>query len=184
MTELNRQEQLTTADLAGRRGNFADTADLQTEARNAEYGEEYVAANPLRPKVVQFGTVSPDLRNDAIPERSGSRDWETSRTTVDASAINYAAPDTPATLFSDSDVGDLRSRWSNVQAGFVDEPRHSVEQADQLVATVMQRIAEGFANERASLERQWDSGDNVSTEDLRVAMQRYRAFFGRLLNAA
>jgi len=87
-------------------------------------------------------------------------------------------------LFSDTEVGDLRSRWSNVQAGFVDEPRRSVEQADELVATVMQRLTEGFANERSSLEKQWDSGDNISTEDLRVALQRYRAFFGRLLNAA
>jgi len=59
-----------------------------------------------------------------------------------------------------------------------------VEAADQLVATVMQRLAEGFANERASLEKQWDSGENASTEDLRIALQRYRAFFDRLLNAA
>ena len=189
MTELNRQEQLTTADLAGRRGNFADNPDRQAEARNAEsrnaeYGEEYVAANPARPKVVQFDTVNSDSRSDAISGPGNSRDWETPRKTTEASAVNDATPDTPATLFSDSDVGDLRSRWSDVQAGFVDEPRRSVEQADQLVATVMQRIAEGFANERASLERQWDSGDNVSTEDLRVALQRYRAFFGRLLNAA
>lgn len=99
--------------------------------------------------------------------------------------VEAARQGTTATpLFSDNEVGDLRSRWSNVQAGFVDEPRRSVEEADQLVATVMQRLAEGFANERASLEKQWDSGDNVSTEDLRVALQRYRAFFGRLLSAA
>ena len=70
------------------------------------------------------------------------------------------------------------------QAGFVDSPRHSVQQADELVAAVMQRLADGFAEERSLLERQWDRGDNVSTEDLRVALQRYRAFFGRLLNAA
>ncbi len=187
MTDLNRQEQLTTADLAGRRGTFADNPDLQAETRNTEYNEEYVAANPLRSPAVQLETANADLRND-VPARSGtgsSRDWETPRTAADASAANYSTPDTTsATLFSESDVGDLRSRWSDVQAGFVDEPRRSVEQADQLVATVMQRIAEGFANERASLERQWDSGDNVSTEDLRVALQRYRAFFGRLLNAA
>ena len=104
---------------------------------------------------------------------------------VDQPSVQAVKSVTPATtLFSDNEVGDLRSRWSNVQAGFVDEPRRSVEEADQLVATVMQRLAEGFANERASLEKQWDSGDNVSTEDLRVALQRYRAFFGRLLNAA
>ena len=68
-------------------------------------------------------------------------------------------------LFSNTDIGDLRTRWGNVQAEFVDEPRRSVEAADQLVATVMQRLAEGFANERASLEKQWDSGENASTED-------------------
>jgi hypothetical protein len=87
-------------------------------------------------------------------------------------------------LLSDSDIGELRSRWSDIQAEFVDEPRRSVEKADELVASAMQRLAEGFANERASLEKQWDSGSNVSTEDLRIALQRYRAFFGRLINAA
>ena len=87
-------------------------------------------------------------------------------------------------LFSDAEIGDLRSRWGNIQAEFVDEPRRSVREADELVASAMQRLAEGFANERASLEKQWGTGDNVSTEDLRLALQRYRAFFGRLLNAA
>ena len=84
-------------------------------------------------------------------------------------------------LFSESEMGEFRSRWSNVQTGFVDEPRRTVEDADKLVASVMQRLAEGFANERSGLEKQWDEGDHVSTEDLRVALQRYRAFFDRLL---
>jgi len=57
-----------------------------------------------------------------------------------------------------------------------------VEDADKLVATVMQRLAEGFANERSNLEKAWDRGDNVSTEDLRIALQRYRTFFHRLLS--
>jgi hypothetical protein len=85
-------------------------------------------------------------------------------------------------LFSESEMGEFRSRWSNVQTGFVDEPRRTVEDADKLVASVMQRLAEGFANERSGLEKQWDQGDHVSTEDLRVALQRYRSFFDRLLN--
>jgi hypothetical protein len=84
-------------------------------------------------------------------------------------------------LFSASELGEFRSRWSNVQTGFVDEPRRTVEDADKLVASVMQRLAEGFANERSGLEKQWDRGDDVSTEDLRVALQRYRSFFDRLL---
>ncbi len=84
-------------------------------------------------------------------------------------------------LFPDSEANDLRGRWDAVQASFVDEPRRAVEQADELVAGAMKRLAETFADERANLEAQWDRGDSVSTEDLRIALQRYRAFFGRLL---
>jgi hypothetical protein len=84
-------------------------------------------------------------------------------------------------LFTESETEDFRSQWSNLQTAFVDEPRRAVENADKLVASVMQRLAEGFARERSGLEKQWDSGDNVSTEDLRIALQRYRSFFGRLL---
>jgi hypothetical protein len=87
----------------------------------------------------------------------------------------------PMPLFSESEMGDFRSQWSKIQTGFVDEPRRTVEEADKLVASVMQRLAEGFAKERSGLEKQWDHGDNVSTEDLRVALQRYRSFFDRLL---
>ena len=71
--------------------------------------------------------------------------------------------------------------WSAIQAAFVDEPRRAVEQADSLVASAMKRLAEVFAEERSKLEHQWDRGDNVSTEDLRIALQRYRSFFHRLL---
>jgi hypothetical protein len=85
-------------------------------------------------------------------------------------------------LFSESEMGEFRSQWGTIQTGFVDEPRGTVKDADKLVAAVMQRLAEGFANERSGLEKQWDRGDNVSTEDLRVALQRYRSFFDRLLN--
>ena len=92
-----------------------------------------------------------------------------------------AAVSEPMPLFSESEMGDFRSQWGHIQTGFVDEPRRTVEDADKLVAAVMQRLAEGFANERSGLEKQWDSGDNVSTEDLRVALQRYRSFFDRLL---
>jgi hypothetical protein len=92
-----------------------------------------------------------------------------------------AAVSEPTPLFTESEMADFRSQWSKVQTGFVDEPRRTVEDADKLVAAVMQRLAEGFANERSGLEKQWDGGDNVSTEDLRVALRRYRSFFDRLL---
>lgn len=70
-----------------------------------------------------------------------------------------------------------------MQSAFVDEPRKAVEEGDKLVATVMRRLAEGFANERSNLENQWARGGDVSTEDLRLALRRYRSFFDRLLHA-
>jgi len=84
-------------------------------------------------------------------------------------------------LFDGGEAEEFRSRWYAIQTGFVDEPRKAVQEADELVASVMKRLAEVFASEREKLERDWDSGDDVSTEDLRVALRRYRSFFDRLL---
>jgi hypothetical protein len=77
----------------------------------------------------------------------------------------------------------LTAQWQEIQAGFVDHPRDSVAEADALVADLMQRLAASFSHERDQLESQWDRGDDVSTEDLRVALTRYRSFFDRLLSA-
>jgi hypothetical protein len=85
-------------------------------------------------------------------------------------------------LFAENELRDFRARWDQVQTSFVDEPRQAVEQADTLVATVVKHIAEQFAEERRKLEKQWDRGDNVSTEELRQGFRRYRAFFDRLLS--
>jgi hypothetical protein len=84
-------------------------------------------------------------------------------------------------LFEPTVLGDFNNRWTDVQAGFVDEPRRAVQQADALVSDVIQRITNTFTNERAQLEAQWDRGGDVSTEELRQALQRYRSFFSRLL---
>jgi len=85
-------------------------------------------------------------------------------------------------LFPDDDSSGFRDRWMDIQTGFVDEPRHAVEQADALVAELMKHLAQTFADERAKLEAQWGQGDDVGTEELRVALQRYRSFFERLLS--
>jgi hypothetical protein len=86
-------------------------------------------------------------------------------------------------LLPDDESKGFTNRWRDIQTGFVDEPRDSVAQADALVAELMQRLAAGFSEERQRLEAQWDRGDDVSTEDLRVALTRYRSFFDRLLSA-
>lgn len=79
-------------------------------------------------------------------------------------------------------VQQLRTRWDQVQTGFVDEPRDAVKHADELVAETIQRLAQSFADERGRLEDQWGRGDNVDTEDLRQALRKYRSFFQRLLS--
>lgn len=98
-------------------------------------------------------------------------------------AATAAAEEQPRPLLADEELDGFRGRWDAVQVGFVDEPRGSVQQADALVAELMQRLAQTFSDERTSLESQWEQGADVSTEDLRVAMQRYRSFFDRLLRA-
>jgi len=181
MAELKRKEdQLTTADLAGR-ADQGDIRDVEQPNRPHLVRHEGSGLNSQDDDVA-FGGPRPDmqpqteLRTDA--DNAALRPHDINRGTPGANDPNNAAP-----LFSQTQIGDLRGRWSNVQASFVDEPRRCVEEADKLVATVMQQLAEGFANERSTLEKQWDRGDSVSTEDLRIALQRYRSFFDRLLNA-
>jgi hypothetical protein len=148
-----RDDELTTADLAG--------------------------ANQLTPSSAEVDSVieleSVELPAAAFPAnviRAGSS----------GAAAAPAMERETGPLFSGGEARDLRARWDAIQVGFVDEPRHSVEQADNLVAGTMKRLAEIFAQERSNLEGQWDQGENVSTEDLRLALRRYRSFFSRLLS--
>jgi hypothetical protein len=97
-------------------------------------------------------------------------------------AIDSQPEEASAPLFEQSALQDFRSRWGEIQAGFVDNPGGAVKMADELVAEVMKRLAEGFADERATLEQEWARRNDVSTEDLRVAIRRYRSFFDRLLS--
>jgi hypothetical protein len=94
-----------------------------------------------------------------------------------------ADDDERAPLLPGDQAEGFRRRWEDLQAGFVDEPRQKVEEADELVGELMRQLTAGFSEERSSLESQWDSGEDVSTEDLRVALTRYRSFFNRLLSA-
>ena len=86
-------------------------------------------------------------------------------------------------LFRDNELQSFRSRWDEVQGRFVDEPREAVKKADDLVSDLVDRLTSGFAETRSGLEDQWKKGEDASTEDLRVALTRYRALFQRLLRA-
>jgi hypothetical protein len=146
--------------------------------------------NPHEPNEARLSTA--DLaaasdradQNAAPPEQPpvrGDRDV-TPQPGVRADVPTAAEPERPSPLFAENEADDLRRRWSDIQTGFVDEPRQAVERADALVATAMKRLAEIFAQERANLEQQWARGGDVSTEDLRLALRRYRGFFDRLLS--
>jgi len=88
----------------------------------------------------------------------------------------------PAQLLDSGELAGITRRWSDIQAAFVDSPQQAVQDADALVADLMQHLAQMFATERQQLEGQWSRGGTVSTEDLRVSLQRYRSFFQRLLS--
>jgi hypothetical protein len=77
---------------------------------------------------------------------------------------------------------EMRSRWTTLQASFVDEPRRAVEEADMLVSDAIKMMTEGFSDQRSQLEKQWSRGEEANTETLRVALQQYRSFFSRLLS--
>lgn len=93
-----------------------------------------------------------------------------------------ATDDRPMPMFAGAEAAGYRTQWDAIQTGFVDEPRKAVVEADALVALVIKRLSETFADERSTLEHQWGKGDEISTEDLRVALRRYRSFFERLLS--
>jgi hypothetical protein len=135
--------------------------------------------DPLRPQegLSTAAIAGAGERPTAAPSGTSDGSARGSASSVPQQGLDNAAP-----LFPPHEVDQLRERWTDVQAGFVDEPRAAVERADGLVAAAMKRLAETFAEERTRLEGQWDRGDNVSTEDLRVALQRYRSFFTRLLS--
>ena len=112
------------------------------------------------------GHLDTDLRREPLP--------------VNEAPSSKEAAEHP--LFYDDEAKGFRTRWEAIQTGFVDEPKTAVEQADALVDEMMKRLTDMFGAERTALEQQWGRGDNVSTEDLRVALKRYRSFFERLLS--
>ena len=117
---------------------------------------------------------SPAQTDSAIPPAARPED-------LDEAPPNGAQTPTDTSLFAEIDLAELRRGWDGVQAGFVDDPKRCVEQADGLVSDVVEQLSNGFAEARSRLEQQWSRGQEPSTEDLRVALKRYREFFDRLL---
>lgn len=165
----DRDDKLTTADLAG----TGRSTEVEAEPDEAESGNHPSDADAVEP--------GQEPANEAANTEAGGPSSAPSSTMAGERDPEADREQTP--LLPEREAAEFQSRWEALQISFVDEPRRSVQDGDGLVADLMQRLADSFARERESLEAQWDRGDDVSTEDLRVALQRYRSFFDRLLSA-
>ncbi len=184
-------------------GQGLSTRDLAGGSRADEPPDDDIDAGRSAPAAERAGTTDAGAvatedrvadEREPLPEDRGAVAERDERETVDrdtggttaagapASTGDVAGGDAPALLPADEN-NSFQRHWEELQTAFVDDPRRTVEQADELVDQGKQRLAEGFAAEREQLEAQWGRGEDISTEDLRVALQRYRAFFQRLLSA-
>jgi hypothetical protein len=127
-----------------------------------------------------------EISQERMEEEQAERSDQQTARRVDKEISENRAPadvisDQLEPLFEDEAAKKFRSRWLVIQSKFVDDPRDSVKQADDLVADILKSVTMSFSDRRIGLEKQWNSGENVSTEDMRQALKRYRAFFERLL---
>lgn len=123
---------------------------------------------------------APDKQSLTRSQRSSEEDDMNATGTRIAVSVHGDEPG--ASFFSSAEAQSFRSLWQNVQVGFVDDPRNSVEQASRLVADTVKHLTQGFSTECRKLEQQWGRGDSISTEDLRLLLRHYRSFFERLVS--
>ncbi len=120
-------------------------------------------------------------------DQKNRTDGNTTDTTKDPPAKDQQVqmkeqPEKLEPLFDEGEAEKFRTRWMNIQSKFVEDPRGSVREADTLVADVLKNVTMGFHDRRTFLEKQWNNnGNDVSTEDFRQMLKRYRSFFDRLL---
>lgn len=140
-----------------------DKEDSENEPSSDEQSMENTTAGVIEP-----------VDEAVVPVAAPVQEWPSHETI-------YTPTSASATLLESEDTSNLRAQWSEIQGKFVDDPRSAVQEADALVTKVVDQITQKFASEHASLESQWKQGNDVSTEDLRKALQHYRTFFNRLM---
>jgi hypothetical protein len=182
--------QLSTRDLATR----SDSDEIDSSLENEQPGERTTDA--VGDQDARFDSSETDpssMRDPDARQPAGTRTADSGTNAGAGEPISSVQGETRAQeagadtvhepLFASDQSERFTSRWQEIQTSFVDQPRNAVAEADTLVADLMQRLAASFSQERERLEAQWDRGADVSTEDLRVALTRYRSFFDRLLSA-
>jgi hypothetical protein len=162
----NTQDRAVTTDQIAAAGTWTDQEDVPQPTGHEGFDDGY---------------ADNDARLAADPAASGPADRSAADAARDGRGV--AGPGPRASLLEDGELQSITMRWKDIQAEFVDEPEQAVQEADALVAELMQRLAAMFANERAGLEKRLAGDQQVSTEDLRQGLRRYRSFFERLLAA-
>jgi hypothetical protein len=143
-----------------------------------------IPADQVMQSADDAGAPAQHQRPDPSAEQSSPPPATTRPADAQASTPPAAEQHKPASgdaLFGEQDLSELRTRWIDVQATFVDDPRDCVQRADGLVSSAVEQLTASFASTRSRLEEQWSRGEEASTEDLRLALKQYRDFFDRLL---
>jgi hypothetical protein len=156
-----------------------ETTDSTGEVESATAGTD---SSTEQAESSTVGTDSSKARTDSSTVQAESPTAGTGSSTAGTdSSTAGSESSTEESLFAEDELSRLRSRWDDVQAGFVDDPRECVQKADGLVSDVVDQLTAGFSEARSQLESQWARGEEASTEDLRLALKRYREFFERML---
>ena len=169
----------TPADMAASEGDRRDV--VASEGQSGVFDQAAPVGEATRLPVDEATAPSGEPRTAASATAHSIETSPLEEAPADSTGAAASASNGGSLLEADMDA-TFQQRWKEIQTRFVDEPRGAVEDADGLVANLMQQLAQGFAKERERLEAQWGRGEDISTEDLRVALQRYRTFFQRLLS--
>jgi hypothetical protein len=175
---------MTTHDEQTDTAASTSTADDASTARpESSSAETEPSTAPSAPPDETNGPASETMTTEspAAPGEPPETRAEPSTAETESSTAE-SEPAADESLFAEGNLSGLRSRWDEVQAAFVDDPKQCVEKADALVADVVEQLTTGFAEARSRLEAQWARGEDASTEVLRVTLKRYRDFFQRLLS--
>ncbi|MCX4545452.1 hypothetical protein [Streptomyces sp. NBC_01565] len=155
-------------------------SDEDMEERTGESGlTTRDLAHPQSGGQAESAAVFPGEATADMPGDTRSGDEESAAASGPDRPLSATDEDEP--LLDAAEAERYRTKWNEVQGQFVDDPQDAVRSADGLVAEVMQDLARTFATHKEDLEGQWGKGEQVATEDLRLALQRYRSFFNRLL---
>jgi len=169
---------LSTADLAA----AGERANERVNDRTVDQANAQQANAQRQAQAAQQAQTAARAQSDRDVTREVQRNQQAATAAGAAANRQAAEQERPTPMFGRDETNDFHQRWVDIQTGFVDEPRQAVERADALVAAAIKRLAESFAQERSTLEQQWARGADVSTEDLRLALRKYRGFFDRLLS--